>query len=141
LTKAPKWHFTDPSIATAALRVSSDALLLDYEAFGFLFESMCVRDLRIYSQPLDGTLSYFRNKNGHEVDLILELPGGEWGAIEVKLGGKYVDEGAKNLLKLRDDIDAEHMKQPSFLMVLTAGQFSCERPDGVLVVPVGCFGP
>jgi predicted AAA+ superfamily ATPase len=140
LTKTPKWHFTDPSVATAALKVSSDALLSDHGSFGLLFESMCVRDLRVYSQPMDGTLSYFRNKNGHEVDLILELPGGEWGAIEVKLGGKYIDEGAKNLLKLRSDIDADYMKQPSFLMVLTAGQFAYERPnDGVLVVPIGCL--
>ena len=139
LMKVPKWHFTDPSIATAALRVSSDALLSDFEAFGLLFESLCVRDLRVYSQPMDGTLSYFCNKNGHEIDLILELPGGKWGAIEVKLGGKYIDDGAKNLLKLCDDIDTEYMKPPSFLMVLTAGQFAYRRPDGVIVVPIGCL--
>jgi predicted AAA+ superfamily ATPase len=139
LTKASKWQFADPSVATASLRASSDAILNDHEFFGLLFESLCVRDLRVYSQPIDGTLSYFRSKNGHEVDLILELPGGEWGAIEAKLGGKYIDEGAENLLKLYDDVDTDNMKRPSFLMVLTAGQFAYERPDGVLVVPVGCL--
>jgi len=139
LMKAPKWHFTDPSIATAALRISSNALLSDYNTFGLLFESLCVRDLRVYSQPMEGTLSYFGNNNGREVDLILELPGGEWGAIEVKLGGKYIDDGAKSLLKLSDDIDTEYMKRPSFMMVLTAGQFAYKRPDGVLVVPIGCL--
>jgi len=139
LMKTSKWHFTDPSIAAASLKISSDALLSDYSAFGLLFESLCVRDLRVYAQPMDGTLSYFGNKNGHEVDLILEVPGGEWGAIEVKLGGKYIDDGAKSLLKLRENIDAEYMKRPSFLMVLTAGQFAYKRPDGVIVVPIGCL--
>jgi len=139
LMKSMKWHFADPSVATASLRASSDALLMDYNAFGLLFESLCVRDLRIYSQPLDGMVSYFCNKNGHEVDIIVELPGGKWGAVEVKLGDDHINEGAANLLKLRDDIDLEYMKQPSFLMVLTAGQSGYRRPDGVLVVPIGCL--
>ncbi|MDR0508210.1 MAG: DUF4143 domain-containing protein, partial [Candidatus Methanoplasma sp.] len=139
LMKMPKWHFVDPSIATAALMVSSEALLMDYNAFGLLFESLCIRDLRVYSQPLDGEIRYFCDKNGKEVDIILELPGGKWGAIEVKLGDDYIDEGAKNLLRLRDNIDTEYMKQPSFLMVLTAGQFAYKRQDGVLVVPIGCL--
>jgi len=139
LMKTSKWHFTDPSVATAALRVSQDALLMDYEAFGLFFESLCVRDLRVYSQPLDGSVSYIGDANGNEVDLIVELPGGKWGAIEVKLGENRADEGAKNLLKLCDGIDTEYTKQPSFLMVLTAGQFAYRRPDGVLVVPIGCL--
>jgi len=139
LMKTPKWHFVDPSVATAALRVSQDALLTDYEAFGLFFESLCVRDLRVYSQSLDGSVSYIGDTNGNEVDLIVELPGGKWGAIEVKLGENRADEGAKNLLKLRNDIDTEYTKQPSFLMVLTAGQFAYKRPDGVLVVPIGCL--
>jgi len=137
LMKTPKWHFTDPSVATAALRVSHDALLMDYEAFGLMFESLCVRDLRVYSQPLDGSVSYIRDSNGNEVDLILELPGGKWGAIEVKLSDDRAEEGAKNLLRLRDDVDTED--RPSFLMVLTAGKFAYRRPDGVLVVPIGCL--
>ena len=139
LLKTPKWHFADPSVAMAALRVSSDALMMDYESFGLLFESLCVRDLRIYSQPLDGSVSYIGDSNGNEVDIIVELPGGKWGAIEVKLGDNRADEGAKNLLKLRDNVDTKYTKQPSFLMVLTAGQFAYKRPDGVLVVPIGCL--
>jgi len=139
LLKTSKWHFVDPSVATAALGVSYDALLMDYDAFGLFFESLCIRDLRIYLQPLDGTINYIGDNNGNEVDIIVELPGGKWGAIEVKLGDNRADEGAKNLLKLRDNIDMEYTKQPSFLMVLTAGQFAYRRPDGVLVVPIGCL--
>jgi len=139
LMKTPKWHFVDPSIATAALRVTHDALLNDYDAFGLFFESLCIRDLRVYSQPLDGSVSYIGDSNGKEVDMIVELPGGKWGAIEVKLGENRADEGAKNLLRLRDNIDEEYMKQPSFLMVLTGGQLAYKRPDGVLVVPIGCL--
>ena len=139
LMKSSKWHFVDPSVAAAALRVSYDALLMDHEAFGLMFESLCVRDLRVYSQPLDGSVSYIGDSNGNEVDLIVEFPGGKWGAIEVKLGEDRADEGAKNLLKLRDNIDTEYTKQPSFLMVLTAGRYAYRRPDGVLVVPIGCL--
>ncbi|MDR3206462.1 MAG: DUF4143 domain-containing protein [Candidatus Methanoplasma sp.] len=139
LMRTPKWHFADPSIAAASLRASADALLADYKSFGLLFESMCIRDLRVYADPLDGRISYFRDNNGNEVDAIVELPGGKWGAVEIKLGGDRIDEGAKNLLKLERNIDTEYMKQPSFLMVLTADRYAYRRPDGVLVVPVGCL--
>ncbi|MCL2786299.1 MAG: DUF4143 domain-containing protein [Methanomassiliicoccaceae archaeon] len=139
LITSSKWHFTDPSIVLSALKASSDAILKDYRTFGLIFESMCVRDLRIYSQPLDGTVSHFRDNNDNEVDLIVELPGGEWGAVEVKLGGDDIEEGAANLVKFRKRIDTDKMRPPSFLMVLTAGQFAVKRPDGVLVVPIGCL--
>ncbi|MDR3283072.1 MAG: DUF4143 domain-containing protein [Candidatus Methanoplasma sp.] len=139
LVTTPKWHFTDPSIATSALGKTKDALLSDYETFGPLFESLCVRDLRAYCEPMDGYVSFFRNKNGFEVDLIAERPDGRWGAIEVKLGGPEIDTAAKNLLKLKDMVDPDFMRPPSFLMVLTAGQFGYKRPDGVLVVPIGCL--
>ncbi|MCL2295836.1 MAG: DUF4143 domain-containing protein, partial [Methanomassiliicoccaceae archaeon] len=139
LITSPKWHFTDPSIAMSALKASPSALTKDYRTFGLLFESLCVRDLRIYLQPMDGTVSYFRDMNGNEVDLIVELPGKEWGAVEVKLGGKDVEDGVKNLIKLKDNIDAEKMRPPSFLMVLTGGQYAVQRPDGVYVVPIGCL--
>lgn len=139
LISSPKWHFTDPSIAMSALRASPTALLEDHRSFGLFFESLCVRDLRIYMQPIEGTVSHFRDVNGNEVDLIVELPGKEWGAIEVKLGGDGIDEGAKNLIRLKNSIDAERMKPPSFLMVLTGGQYAMRRPDGVFVVPIGCL--
>jgi predicted AAA+ superfamily ATPase len=139
LIKTPKWHFVDPSISVSAMKASSQALIKDYRTFGLLFESLCVRDLRIYSQFLDGTVSYFRDVNGNEVNLIVQLPGGEWGAIEVKLTGDHIEQGAKNLVKFRDKIDTDRMRPPSFLMVLTAGQFAVKRPDGVIVVPIGCL--
>lgn len=139
LVESSKWHFTDPSIALSALRASSDALLNDLKTFGYFFESLCVRELRIYAQPLEGTVSHFRDKNGNEVDMIVELPGGDWGAVEVKMGGGHVEEGAKNLLKFKDKIDTDMMKPPSFLMILTAGQYAVKRPDGVIEVPIGCL--
>jgi len=139
LVESSKWHFTDPSIALSALRASSDALLNDFETFGYFFESLCVRELRIYAQPLEGTVSHFRDNNGNEVDMIVELPGGVWGAVEVKMGGGHVEEGAKNLLKFKDKIDTDMMKPPSFLMILTAGQYAVKRPDGVVEVPIGCL--
>ncbi|MCL1984060.1 MAG: DUF4143 domain-containing protein [Methanomassiliicoccaceae archaeon] len=139
LITSSKWHFTDPSIALSALRASSDALLKDYRTFGLFFESLCVRDLRIYLQPIEGTVSHFRDVNGNEVDLIVELPGKEWGAVEVKLGGKDIEEGAENLIRLKNNIDTEKMRPPSFLMVLTGGQYAMKRQDGVYIVPIGCL--
>jgi predicted AAA+ superfamily ATPase len=139
LTTAPKWHFTDPSIALSALGGTKDSLLKDYETFGLLFESLCVRDLRVYSQRIGGRIRYLRNRNGFEVDIVLELPDGRWGGIEVKLGSSGIDRGAENLLKLKDMIDTDRMKRPSFLMVLTAGQSGYTRKDGVVVVPIGCL--
>jgi len=123
----------------SALKASSDALLKDFRTFGYFFESLCVRDLRVYSQPLDGVVSHFRDSNGNEVDLIVELPGGDWGAVEVKMSTDNVGEGAKNLIKFAEKINTDMMKPPSFLMVLTAGQYAYKRPDGVLVVPIGCL--
>jgi len=139
LITSPKWHFTDPSIPLSALRASSEALTKDYRTFGLFFESLCVRDLRVYLQPIEGTVSHFRDVNGNEADLIVELPGKEWGAIEVKLGGNDIDEGAANLIKLKESIDTEKMRAPSFLMVLTGGQYAAKRQDGVFVVPIGCL--
>ncbi|MDR0523390.1 MAG: DUF4143 domain-containing protein [Candidatus Methanoplasma sp.] len=139
LASSGKWHFADPSIALAALGGTKDALLGDMRAFGFFFESLCVRDLRVYAQPLGGRVGHLRNKNGFEVDLIVELPDGRWGAAEVKLGASEEDRAAENLLKLRDMIDDGRMRQPSFLMILTAGAYGYRRRDGVLVVPIGCL--
>ena len=139
LISSSKWHFTDPSIAMSALNASPDALTKEYRTFGLFFESLCVRDLRIYLQPMGGTVSHFRDVNGNEVDLIVELPGKEWGAIEVRLGEKEVESGAKSLIRLRNNIDTDKMRLPSFLMVLTGGQYAVKRPDGVFVVPLGCL--
>lgn len=134
-----KRHFVDPSIATAVLRISPDALLKDFEYFGFLFESLCARDLRVYAEANDGKVYHYRDKTGLEADMIIQLADGRWAAIEVKMGNKQIEEAAANLLKLSERVNTEKMGNPSFLMVLTAGEFAYRREDGVYVVPIGCL--
>jgi predicted AAA+ superfamily ATPase len=136
---SPKHHFVDPSIATAVMRINPEAVLRDFEYFGFLFEAMCARDVRVYAQRNDGDVFHYRDKSGLEADMIVQLRDGRWGAIEVKLGNKQIEAAAENLLKLRAKIDTGKMRKPSFLLVLTGGQFAYRRKDGVLVVPVGCL--
>jgi predicted AAA+ superfamily ATPase len=136
---SPKHFFVDPSIATAVMRINPDGVLQDFGYFGFLFESLCARDVRIYAQHNDGEVFHYRDKSGLEADLIVQLRDGRWGAIEVKLGNKQIEEAAKNLLKLKERIDTGKMREPSFLMVLTGGQFAFQRKDSVLIVPVGCL--
>ncbi|HOW32767.1 MAG TPA: DUF4143 domain-containing protein, partial [Bacteroidales bacterium] len=136
---ANKRQFVDPSIATAALRTNATGILRDFETFGFLFESLCTRDLRVYSQAIDGGVFHYRDKSGLESDLIIKLNDGRWAPVEVKLGNKQIEEAAANLIKLSHKVDADKMNQPSFLMVLTGGQVAYRRPDGVLVVPIGCL--
>lgn len=134
-----KRHFVDPSIATAVMRADPDNILTDFETFGFLFESLCARDLRIYAQANDGDVFHYRDKSGLEADLIISLRDGRWAAVEVKLGSSQIDVAAKNLISLQQKIDTGRMNKASFLMVLTGGQFAYRRPDGVFVVPVGCL--
>jgi len=131
-----KRQFSDPSIAVAALGASPDAILDDFEYFGFLFESLCARDLRVYTEPLRGSIRHYHDNRGLESDLIISLDDGRWAAVEVKLGSKEIEDGASHLLKLADDIDTTKFKKPSFLMVLTGGEFAYRRDDGVLVVPI-----
>ena len=138
---SPKHHFVDPAIATSVRRINPDALLQDFEYFGFLFEALCTRDIRIYAQHNDGDVFHYRDKSGLEADLIVQLRDGRWGAIEVKLGNKQIEEAAENLLKLKDKINTDKMRKPLFLMVLTGGQFAFQRQDGVYVVPLGCLKP
>jgi predicted AAA+ superfamily ATPase len=135
-----KRHFVDPSIATAVMRVNPKGILKDFEYFGFLFESLCTRDVRIYAQANDGDVFHYRDKSGLESDLIVRLRNGQWAAIEVKLGQKQIEEAASNLLAIAEKIDTEKMGAPAFLMVLTGGQFAYQRTDGVWVVPIGCLG-
>jgi len=136
---ANKRQFVDPSIATAALRTNAKGILRDFETFGFLFESLCTRDLRIYSQVIDGGVFHYRDKSELESDIIIKLNDGRWAPVEVKMGNKQIEEAAANLIKLSNKVDAEKMNQPSFLMVLTGGQVAYRRTDGVLVVPIGCL--
>lgn len=134
-------YFVDPSIAVAALGLGPRDLINDLNTFGLLFETMCVRDLRVYADALGGTVYHYRDKNGLECDAVVHLRNGSYGLVEIKLGGdKLVAEGAASLLKLASKIDTTKMKAPSFMMVLTGvGEYAYQRTDGVFVVPVGCL--
>ena len=134
-------YFTDPSIAAAALGLGPDDLLDDPNTFGLLFETMAVRDLRVYAEALDGQVCHYRDKNGLECDAIVHLRNGRYGLIEIKLGGdNLIEAGATTLKKLASKIDTDKMKSPSFMMVLTAiGEYAYRRLDGVLVVPIDCL--
>lgn len=142
LRTTPVHHFTDPSLATAALRVGVADLLGDLQAAGLLFESLVVRDLRVYGQPLGSELSAWReSQTGAEVDVVLELPNGDWAGIEIKLGEAAVDRAAKGLLRLAARVDTERQRAPRALIVITGGRFTYRRPDGVTVVPITALGP
>lgn len=134
-------YYIDPSIACAALGLGPDDLINDLNTFGLIFESLCVRDLRVYAQSLDGTVYHFRDRTGLECDAVVHLRNGLYGLVEIKIGGdKLIEEGAKNLLTLSERIDTTKMKAPSFMMVLTAvGDYAYLRADGVMVVPIGCL--
>ncbi|MCF0193728.1 MAG: ATP-binding protein [Bacteroidaceae bacterium] len=134
-----KRQFVDPSIAVAAVEASPDKILDDFNYFGFLFESLCVRDIRVYAEPLRGTVRHYHDKNELEADIIITLNDGRWAAVEVKLGSGEIDEGATHLLALADRINPSRLPPPSFLMVLTGGEFAYRRADGVYVVPIGCL--
>ena len=134
-------YFTDSSIATAALGLGPNDLLNDLKTMGLLFETMAVRDLRVYANALDGHVYHYRDKNGLECDAVIHLRNGKYGLVEIKLGGeRLIDEGADNLSKLEKKIDTERMKVPAFKMVLVGvGKYAYRRDDGVLVVPIGCL--
>lgn len=136
-------YFIDPSIATAALGMGPNDLLNDLNTFGLLFETLCVRDLRVYADALDGQVYHFRDKNGLECDAVIHLRNGSYGLVEIKLGGaKLIEEGAVALKKLASKIDTTKMKSPSFMMVLTGiGDYAYSREDGVMVIPVGSLKP
>lgn len=141
LRKSPKRHFVDPSLAVAALGADPAALLRDLNLLGFLFESLVVRDLRIYSQSGRGVVRQFLDNKGLEVDAIVEHDGG-WGAFEVKLGGEEsIDSAAASLLKLAGEIDTRRSGEPSVLGVIVAGGYGYGREDGVQVIPIAALGP
>ena len=136
---APKRNFVDPSLAVSALHMSSDMLMKDFNIFGLLFESLCVRDLRVYSQPIYGEVCHYRDSYDNEVDLVIALDDGRWAAVEVKMGDSEIEKAAVNLKKLRDTVDTAKMNEPSFLMVLTATGPAYVREDGIYVIPIGCL--
>lgn len=137
-------YFIDPSIATAALGMGPKDLINDMATFGFIFETLAIRDLRVYADALDGKVYHYRDKNNLECDAVIHLRNGSYGLVEVKIGGtEPIREGAESLKTLSSKIDSTRMKTPSFMMVLTGiGKFAYKRPeDGVLVVPIGCLRP
>lgn len=134
-----KRHFVDPSIATAVMRLTPSRLLDDFQYFGFLFESLCTRDLRVYAEAIDGQVFHYRDASGLESDTVVCLNDGRWAPIEVKLGTKEIEEASEHLLELKAKVDTKKMKEPSFLMILTGTEFAYRRDDGVLVVPIGCL--
>lgn len=134
-------YYVDPSIAAAALGIGPNDLINDLNTFGFIFETLCVRDLRVFADALDGQVYHYRDKDGQECDAVIHLRNGQYGLIEIKLGGdKLIEEGAQSLRKMESKIDTDKMKAPSFLMVLTGvGGYAYRRKDGVCVVPIGCL--
>ena len=142
LRTTPVHHFVDPSIGIAALGVGTAELLADLEAAGFHFESLGLRDLRVYSQALGATLSCWRDTQlNQEIDAILELPNGRWAGFEFKLGEAQADAAAESLLHMASKVDKARHGEPAALVVVTGGRFAYRRPDGILVVPITSLGP
>ncbi len=141
LRRTPKRHFVDPSLAVSALRAAPDGLLKDLNLLGLLFESLVVRDLRIYAQANDAEVLHYRDNTGLEVDAIVQAADGRWAAFEIKLGAGRVDEGARNLLKFAGRVDQAVCGAPSSLGVIVATGYGYRRPDGVGIVPVAALGP
>ncbi len=134
-------YYVDPSIATASLAAGPEDLINDLRTFGLFFETLCVRDLRVFAESLDGSVYHYRDNTNLECDAIVHLRNGSYGLIEIKLGGNdLIAEGSANLLKLKNKLDTSKMKEPSFLMLLIGvGKYAYRREDGVLVVPIGCL--
>ena len=143
LRQAPKQHFTDPSVAVAAVRSNPRQLRADLEYLGLLFESLVVRDLRIYAAPHDAELSHYRDNTDLEVDAVVQTAAGAWLPVEVKLGNteSIIDAAAATLLKFKSRVDTAKMGEPANLLVVTATGYAYRRPDGVSVAPVGALGP
>ena len=138
--KAAVRHFADPSLAVAALGASEQRLLRDPSTLGLLFESLVVRDLRIYAQALDGDVLHYRDSAGAEADAVVQLRGGRWAMFGIELGDGQVDAGAASLTKLEKKLDTSRIGAPAAKVVITGGQYAYTRPDGIVVVPLGCLG-
>lgn len=141
LRLSPKRRFVDPSLAVACLRATPQRILADMNWFGFLFESLVVRDLRVFAQAIDGEVLQYRDNTGLEVDAIVECHDGRWAAFEVKLGQSAIDEAAATLRKFADRIDTKKCGKPATLAVITGNGYGYVRPDGVAVIPIGALGP
>ncbi|MDE6415816.1 MAG: DUF4143 domain-containing protein [Duncaniella sp.] len=134
-------YFSDPSMATASLGIGPNDLINDLKTFGLIFETLCVRDLRIYAEAIDGTVYHYRDKTGLECDAVIHLRNGAYGLVEIKLGGdNAIDHATATLTKLAERIDRQKMGQPAFMMILTAvGSYAYRRADGIWIVPICCL--
>lgn len=148
IRSSEKKMFIDPSIAVASLGLTPEVLIQDFNTFGFIFENLCMRDLEIYSTPIGGKISYYRDRSGLEVDAVLHLDDGRYALIEFKLGNQQIEEGARHLLEVSRLIDAarntnrtKNLKIPDLLIIVTGGEMAYTRSDGVKVVPIGCLKP
>lgn len=139
ITATPKRHFVDPSLAAAAMGATPQSLLRDLPTLGQLFESLVVRDLRVYAQAIGGTVHHYHDAAGREADAVIVLPDGRWALVEVKLGGKGIEDGSHDLVKLADKIDRTIMGPPSFLAVIHAGKIAARLENGVYAIPLGCL--
>lgn len=141
IAATPTRHFVDPSIAVAALGASPELLLKDMSTYGLLFESLCIRDLRVYAQAINGEVFHYKDNTGLEADAVVVLRDGRYGLVEVKMGASYIEEGAHNLHRLANKLDVSVMGSPAFMMVITPGGYAYQRDDGVLVAPITCLAP
>ncbi len=141
LRDKPRTHLVDPSLAAAALDASPAKLVRDLNTLGLLFESLVVRDVRVYADAIDATVSHYRDSENLEVDIVVEARDGTWGAFEVKLGTGQVDAAAASLLRFAAKVDTDKVGVPAVLGVITAGGYGLTRPDGVVTIPIGALGP
>jgi hypothetical protein len=141
LRSAVKRHFVDPSLAVAAMRATPERLLQDLNLLGLLFESLVVRDLRVYAQAVDAQVLQYRDSNGLEVDAIIETADGRWAAFEIKLGPGLLDQGAESLKRFARQIDTDKCGSPAALGVITGTGYGYVRDDGINVIPIGALGP
>ena len=140
--KSPKRHFTDPSLAAAAIGATKETFRRDINTFGYLFEVLCVHDLRVYADALNGCVYHYRDEKDNEADAVVELPDGRWGLFEIKLGFNQVDAAARSLLSLKRKFESETGASPTFLCVICGlSSAAFRRTDGVYVVPVTAFKP
>lgn len=137
--KAPRRHFTDPSLAAAAVGADADRLLTDLEYFGQLFESLVVRDLRVYAEAVGGIVRHYRDSAGREVDAIIELPDGRWVAIEIKLAASREEDAVASLTRFVENLDTARTSPPTATIIITGGQYAYTRADGIHVVPIGAL--
>jgi hypothetical protein len=139
IRSTPARFFVDPSIGASMLNLTTKKLMSDFQTFGLYFEALVVRDLRIYAESNDGEVYRYKDKNGLEIDSVIQLSDGRWGAIQIKMGSHLFDEAAAKLISFAGKVDQATMGQPSFLAILSATEYAYRRDDGVYVIPIGCL--